>query len=129
MLDQGHKPTAILKREVKDKEDTPFGPSVQPGADGHWYVPAEPIVNKDGDTTVKWAVTKQGEYVNVPLYRYDTPDTSPEGLYGAGLMIGASALSQLPLALNHRSRIELVIGNVFTNNNKFEFYCGLAVKV
>jgi len=133
MLNSGEKPMAVIKREVPLRKDTPFGPNTQAGASGTWYVPSGPVVQKDGIPNVQWSITKQGDYVSVPLYRYETSDDSPESLYGAGALIGAMALAELPERTDHRSQVTLFIGNVYKrqvqDGEAFEFYFGIAIRV
>ncbi len=120
-------PTAIIRRDVRPKSDTPFL-AADPAADGVWYVPQSRVAVKDGKPEFNWATTKQGEFVAIPLFKYETTETTPDALYGAGLQIGAVTLAGLP-QLGEKDKLVLVLGNVFQVENKFEFYCGVAVRI
>jgi hypothetical protein len=89
-LRTNQQPVVIMERAMVTSADRPAGwkETTQRARIGTYWVPVSSV----HEAYIEWRMTKQGDYVQVPLVAYKTQIRSAVALFGAGIEIGMRAM-------------------------------------
>lgn len=125
----GQQPVMMLERPLAHG-DQPKGNlfnKAEVGRVGHYWVPQSSLV---GAMDVVWTLTRDGQFVRVPVFAYRTVARAGSAIMATGLEIGMAAVaglrqhtSDMPIA------VHLVLGHECTDlapDDAYRCYVGIA---
>lgn len=129
-LATGQQPVVMLERPLLYGDD-PRGPGfrvAQVARVGHFWAPQGPLV---GDAP-QWALTREGQYVRVPVFAYRTAHRAASAILATGLEIGMAAVDTLRQYTGERpEEVTLVLGHECTDmpaESCFRCYVGVCIR-
>ena len=120
-LAEKKQPTLFLRREKPPERNAPY--AVAKVFPGKWYVagaiqPGSPV---------EWSLTKDGEWVRIPLFSYTTNAKDFGAVFGTGMQLGALAMSELPDDARP-DKMQLVLGSVYEVEEGYQLWAGVAYR-
>lgn len=97
---------------------------------GHYWVAQSNVVGSGMDTL--WTLTRDGQYVRVPVFAYRTPQRAAAAILATGLEIGMAAIDGLRQHTSDRPlAVHLVLGHECTDlapEDAYRCYVGIAIQ-
>lgn len=129
----GQQPVFLLERPLLHGNSAKAGVFgiAEVARSGTFWVPEDDPIQADG----RWAVTKTGTHVRVPILAYCTKERALASIWGLGVQLGLASLASLRQHTSDApTELHMILGHECTDLSPaglsaFRCYVGLAVRV